>query len=486
MSISTSLLNGLSGMTAVGRSTEATSNNLANALTKGFTSKSTQLTSRQFGGVGVASINRAAAPELTAARRIADADAASTEPQADALGRLARALGESGADDSLLQRVELLESAFLALAETPESTPLQFTVVERAKDLAGFLNGLSETIVRERETADTTIAAQVGIVNNNIEQIDKINSAVASMEDGSEQMVALLDQRELLVDEINAILPVRAVPQPNNGLYVTTTKGQFILMDDPVALEFTQTPVITSGMSYVPGGGGALSGLTLAGEDITPGSGSRYAPVEGSLFGQIAVRDEITPDLMDQIDLVAFDLIDRFADPAIDPSNAAGQTGLFTAAGTTAVPASAEGAAFAIAVNTVVDPQNGGDPTRLRDGLFSTAPGPLTSDVVPRGLLGALRQERATTGLGIAGDVSTAEIVTSITEYTATRRVRSESEMALRTSTRDTIALGEGRAVGVNQDEELQRLVQLEQSYAANVQVIQTASRMLQDLLEIR
>ena len=40
-------------------------------------------------------------------------------------------------------------------------------------------------------------------------------------------------------------------------------------------------------------------------------------------------------------------------------------------------------------------------------------------------------------------------------------------------------------ATGVNVDNELQRMLQLEKSYAANANVVQTAARMLDELLSI-
>ena len=40
--------------------------------------------------------------------------------------------------------------------------------------------------------------------------------------------------------------------------------------------------------------------------------------------------------------------------------------------------------------------------------------------------------------------------------------------------------------LGVDQDREMQRLIQIEQAYAANAQVIQTASRMLDELTRLR
>lgn len=490
MSISGSFSNALSGLGVTSRLAEVASNNLANALTKGYARQSVDIGARELDGRGVGvrtlGVNRNSVPDLTASRRLADSDAAASQPQAEALSRLGVALGEATSDDGLFRRIETLEARLRGLAETPESEPRQIAVAEAAGDVASFLNGLSDTIATERQNADSLIASQVRTVNDNVAQIDDLNEKITRLEAGGRDVATLIDQRELLIDEVSSILPVRTLPQSNGNIFLTTAQGQFLLAEEPVELEFTRTPIITAGMTYDPAGAGALSGVTLNGLDLTPGATGSQVLKSGALFGNLKVRDEIAQDMNTQIDEFAADLIQRFESPAVDPTLNIGDPGLFTDNGSAYDPLVPEGLASRISLNAAVDRSQGGDVTLLRDGLNATAPGPAFSNTIPRAYVDALQQPVTSTITGISGDLSSFQMATGLAEYTGELRSRTEIQSSVLISTREALAANEAREIGVDQDAELQSLIQIEQAFSANIQVIQTASRMLEELTEIR
>lgn len=490
MSISGSFTNALSGLGVTSRLAEVASNNLANALTKGYARQSVDIGARELDGRGVGvrtlGVNRNSTPDLTASRRLADGDAAAVEPQADALARLGAAFGEATADDGLFRRIEALETSLRGLAETPESEPRQIAVAEAARDVATFLNQLSDQIAIERQNADSLIASQVETVNSNVAQIDALNEKITRLEAGGRDVATLVDQRELLIDEVASILPVRPLVQSNGTVFLTTTQGQFLLAEEPVELEFTNSPIITSGMTYDPIGGGALSGIKLAGLDLTPGATGAQVITSGALFGSFAIRDQVAFDLNTQIDEFAADLIQRFEDPAVDPTLAIGDPGLFTDNGSAFDPLVPEGLAGRISMNALVDTNQGGDVSRLRDGINAVATGPVFSGVIPRAYVDALQNPVASSVTGVTGSLSSFQLVSGIAEFTGSRRSRSEIETSVLVSTRESLAANEAREIGVDQDAELQSLIQIEQAFAANIQVIQTASRMLDEITEIR
>lgn len=491
MSFTPSFSNALSGLTATRRLADIASNNLANALTDGFARKSVELGSAVLDGTGVGisvrDVTRAADPNLTASRRQADGEAATFEAQAEALSRLGRVFGEATADDGLFRRVESFEEALRLFAETPESEPRQVQAVEAAKDLVAYLNRLSEEARFVRQEADQTIAAQVETVNSNVERIDRIDANIVRLRASGQDVTGLIDERERLIDEVAAIIPVRVHAQSNGSVHLTTTQGLYLLGERPVPLEFTPRPTITAAMRYDPSGAGALSGLTLNGIDIAPDSTHPQRLVEGALAGNFIVRDGVGVEFINRIDQFSADLIARFEDPAVDPTLTAGTAGLFTDNGAPLDPLQVEGLAGRISLNVLVDQDAGGEPRRLRDGLQSTAPGPAGSDTIPRALLDALRSARPAGSIpGVSGNMSAFQMVTAIADATGTARVRAEDTYAALLGTRETLALAESERIGVDTDLELQSLIQIEQAFSANLQVIQTASRMLEELTEIR
>lgn len=491
MSISASLANALSGIRVNNKLAETASNNLANMLTDGYGRQVVNVGSVALGGQGagarVTSIDREMALEYTRPRRQADSETADLDARAEALTRLGVALGEADGDDGLFLRIQTFETRLRELAESPDATPRHDATIEAAKDVATMLNRLSETAAIIRQDADAAIHVDVQSVNTNLQRIADLNAEIQLLKATDNSFPALVDQRERLIDEVNAVIPVQTQVQSSGAIHLYTNEGFFLLRENPKVIDFTPQDLITAPMVYAPGGAGALSGLTVDGEEISPGSGERFAVQSGSLAGHFAARDEIGPLFQERIDRIAADLIARFEDPAVDPTLAAGDAGLFTDAGAILDLSVIEGLAGRISINALADPSQGGDAAKLRDGLQSATAGPTSSDTILRSLLDTLRGDRAGAGVpGLTGSYSAAELVSGVVELTAISRTSAETDVTRQNAMRTALAEAEAERVGVDRDAELASLIQIEQAYNANVQVIQTVSRMLQELSELR
>ncbi len=489
MSISNALNSALSGLTANSKLTEITSGNLANALTDSYGRRIVSLAPSAVGGVGngvaVVGIDRAANPELTSARRLAHGELADGQARLDALARLDRSLGAVGDADSLSARVTAFEGALRQLAETPELAPRQDAAVSAAQDLATKLNGISTESARVRQVADAEIARQVDTVNDALAKIARINRQVQIFSASGRDTTGLVDQRERLVDTVASIVPIRSCQRAHGVLELTTAEGLTLVDNRARELSFTPSPVITAEMRH-NGGTGALSGISIGGVDITPGGSGSQAIAGGSLAGQFAARDQIGTELTDRADALAADLITRLATPTVDPTLGPGDPGLFTDRGLAFDPINQAGLAGRIEINALVDPTTSGDPARLRDGLGAAATGPAANADLPRAMLDALTTSvSAVTVPGLGSQLSLSGAASGLAELTAYDRVAAEGSAAALSSTRVTLATAEAQAIGVDSDAELQALIQIEQAYAANVQVIQAASRMLDELLRV-
>ncbi|MEO1137045.1 MAG: flagellar basal body protein, partial [Pseudomonadota bacterium] len=161
MTISQALLNATSGLSAASRRAGVTSNNIANALTEGYSRRDVSLTERvtagQGAGVSVSGVSRATNPAVTYERRIADAQLAFNSAGAGAMTRVSNLLGGPEDPTSLFQKYANFESSLRALAETPDSAPLQQNVIAAAKDLAGAFNQIASSYQQIRSDADREI-----------------------------------------------------------------------------------------------------------------------------------------------------------------------------------------------------------------------------------------------------------------------------------------------------------------------------------------
>lgn len=519
MTISSALSNALSGLRANGKLAEITSNNLANALTPGFGRQSVTLSGSVTAGAGtgvaVPRVERALDPELTAARRIADGNLAERGEMLDGIARLERALGTVEDRGSLANRLQGFETALRSLAETPESQPRQAEAAEAARDLADKMTMISTERTRVRQSADAEIQRRVEDVNRALERIARLNRQIQIFDSAGRETAAMIDERERLVDTVAQNIPIRTGNRPDGQIEIRTAEG--LPLADVTARRLVFTPGSGDGLELTPPPVGAPPGV--AGRDVTPGGAGAQRIQGGALAGIFALRDRIVPEFEARIDSLAADLLVRGVaagqdgaaagiEPGFDPDTMPGifvdarsASGVFDPDGDGVfdpAPAASDIAGLArhIRLNpnidparvSTIDPPANGAPFRLRDGINTLAPSAAVANpALPRALLDRLTESRAALGgAGFGGAASLAGRVAEAAELTATLRVGTEAEVSTLGSTRDSLANEEAGSIGVNSDIELQRLIQIEQAFAANAQVIEAASRMLDELTRIR
>ena len=484
MSITSALSSATSGLAAASKRASVVSNNVANALTPGYARREVSISENilagKGAGVSVDGVLRISNPALTADRRVAEALSNRDQPIVTAYAAFNTALGEPGDGFSLFSQYQNLESALRALSQTPESQPQQLQVLEAAKSLASTLNQLSAKAQSTRRDADAQIARQVDSVNSTLKQIEKLNSDISSSVGGGRDATALEDQRKLLIDQVSAVIPVREVARGNGKIDLITNEGVFLIAGKAREVQFTQSNTMTADLTFA---GGNLSGLAVEGADITPGGGG-LAVQQGTIAGLFAVRDDIAPEFQAQIDGLARDVIERFE--AIDPTLGPGDPGLFTDAGAAFDATMEVGLAGRFAVNAAVDPDQGGDAWRLRDGLGAVAEGPSGNADIITILLDALTTLKAPpAGTGLSGQLTAAEAAANVTSAVGSARITAESRLASNTARSQSLIDAELGETAVDTDQELQKLLLIEQAFAANARVIQAADEMIERLLEL-
>lgn len=482
MSISGSMSSALSGLNAAARSAELISSNIANALTDGYGRRELQVTARRIGnsgqGVQVVGVTREMNQALVADRRIADAGASNMSLQADFLGRVGAALGTPDDTSSLSGRFAAFDTALVAAAAEPENSVRQTNVVEAARALTTSFRAITGEIQETRSEADSAIATEVDVVNRALVSIAELNRNISAATSSGRDSSALIDQRQQLIDQISTIIPIREVPREGGRIAIFSTGGAVLLEGKPATLEFSPVGVITPDMTL---GSGALSGLTINGRAVN--TGPRGAIAGGSLAANFAIRDELAPASQVEVDAVARDLIARFQDPALDPTLTATDAGLFTDSGTTFLAANEEGIAGRIALNAAVDPNAGGAIWRVRDGLGAVVAGPAGQSSLISAMQTALNEARPTASGQFSGAsrgvlTLSSKVVSSFTN----ERLLLETEAGF-SAARATALQSLEMEGGVDTDRELQDLLLVEQAYAANAKVIQTADDMIQILL---
>lgn len=484
MTITSAFSNALTGLTASARMAEIVSSNTANALTEGYARRELVLSPQSLGGNGagvkINGVSRQINESTLQDRRLADAAAANAGIRTEFLDRFEALLGVSTDSDALTARVADLESALVEAASLPESEARLAAVVDSAEEVAQHLNAISKDIEEVRTKADHSIGDEVERLNTTLKQIDELNHEILVQKSSGNDATALQDQRQGLIDQVSAIVPVRQVTRENYQISLYTTGGAILLDDNPVEVGFTPVNIVTADMTQASG---ALSGLTIAGNPVSSSDSGVLGG--GSLGALFAVRDELAPEAQAQIDGFARELVERFSSSTADSTLPPGLPGLFTDNGGAFDPADEVGLAGRIGVNTLVVPEAGGELWRLRDGLGAATPGPVSNATALQALVDtlSLSQSPASSSLssaqrsvaGLASDMlskaSQARQSSEMIESYAVARQEAATELVL--------------ADGVDTDYEMQTLLKVEQAYAANAKVLQTLDQLLQQILEI-
>ncbi|MBN2630327.1 MAG: flagellar hook-associated protein FlgK [Rhodobacteraceae bacterium] len=485
MSISSALSSAMTGLAASSRMAEVTASNVSNALTEGYGRREVQLSARVLGqtgsGVRIDGVARTVDQVVLRDLRLASAAQGYRAPTADFLTRLEQAIGAPDQANSLSGRVTTLERSLLEAAARPESEARLASVVDAARGLTTGLSDLTTQIQTARKTADTQIAADVGTVNQALAGISDLNLRIRTYASTGRETSALMDQRQKLVDQVASIIPVRELARDHDQIALVSTGGTILLDGRPAKLDFSATGTLTADMTLTSG---ALSGLTVNGQPISTGpEGGRLG--EGRLAALFDLRDTLAPAAQAQIDAFSRNLIERLASPTVDPTLAPGDAGLFTDHGAPLDPTDEIGLAGRVSINALVLPEAGGALWRLRDGMGAATAGPSGQSAGLAALGSALTgQTVPTSGSFSPGAHTLSDLATEIASSVSGDRLSAEAELGFAAARSEGLK-AELMRDGVDTDQEMQTLLLIEQAYAANAKVIQTAGSLIDILLGI-
>jgi len=483
MSITSTFNSALSGLTAARRSALVISDNLANALTPGYARRSTELASHGdvFPGVRVAGIQRHADPSVIASRRSAEAEHGAADTRAGFHARMSDLVGSPSDPASIGSRLTAFESALVEAASLPGSAQRLDQAVARAGGLAGAISDAAEGLRQMRSMADNSIASQVERLNEALTNVQKLNVRITAAQSGGNDAAALMDQRGILIDEINVIVPVNVVARDHGQIALYSDGGAILLDGSAAKVGFTAT---RDTMPHMTVENGLLSGLTINGLPV-PTDTERGAIRGGTLAAQFEIRDELAPEAQTALDAAARDLVERFQASGLDPSLAPGAAGLFTDSGNFFDAADETGLANRITVNSAADPEQGGESWRLRDGLGAVTPG-ATGDASLLQAFGAALDTPRTPASGSfgTGQMTAGAVATDLMSHFGRQDANAEQSLSYA-----SVLMNETQRIqqeqGVDTDAELQNLMLVEQAYAANARMLQTVDELMEILTRL-
>ncbi|WP_282601913.1 flagellar hook-associated protein FlgK [Paracoccus sp. PARArs4] len=471
MSIAQAISSAMSGLTATARGTETVAANLANAMTPGYARRETVVSAQTQGGAGgvrVDGIARIVNATLLNESRIASSASNEARVISAFQGAMETRIGLPGEPAALSTALSDFQTALASAATRPDDEIRLTQLASAASALAGRLNGASDAVQAARGAAQTAIAADIETLNASLSRVAYLNTRIAALDADGTDASTLRDERQVAIDRIAGIVPVQEVAR-EGGKVALFTAGGAVLLDGnlPATFGFQGDGQVTADQSL----GAGLNLPTFNGKPLEEGQMKLFAG--GSLSAQFEIRDQLAPQMQAELDALAMDLRDRlqaangdevFVDPiGGDPVGMAGR----------------------IALNPLADTRASGNPAWLRDG-FGGGPANAAGDGSRiGGMIAALEDAADPAGsAGLSGRATLADRFGTVEARVSTRRIEAEGDLAIRQSRVETIS-GSLLADGVDTDAEMQKLLQYEQSYAANARVLVAIDEMLDQILRM-
>ena len=480
MDLSTATRVAQSALATASAESNVVSRNIAGANSSGtFTQKIANVVTTQDGGAEVKSVTNAQNQALFNSVLGATSGSAAQTAISAGLATLQTTVGEPGSDTSPAEKLSDFADALQQYEASPSNVSLAQAAVTSAQDLASTLNSASATVQQVREQADSDMASSVSTINSLLTQFQSVNQQIVAATAAGNDVTDLQDSRSTILTQLSQQIGITTTTAPNGDMSIYTDSG-VTLFQAGIASSVTFQPTTTYTASTT-GNAVYIDGIPVTGSSAT-------MPIQsGALAGLANLRDNIAVTYQAQLDATAGGLIDSFAET--DPTNPSSTlAGLFTDAGSTAVPSvgAVTGLASQITVNAAVDPSQGGNPQLLGNGInfnYNTANDASYDGQLQQYLtnLSADQSFSAAGGLGTSNTLS-GYAAASVSWLDAQQQsVASESSYQSTLLSTSTTALS--NATGVNLDDEMSQMLDLENSYSASAKLLTTISSMFSDLV---
>ncbi len=484
MSLSASLNAAVSSLATTADQTSVLSRNIARAGDSSASRKNAEVITVPGFGVRQASVTRVANVALFNNVLQSTSSASGYRVIADSLGQLEQTVNDTELDSSPAALLQKLNDALQRYSGAPDSLSAGQAAVAAARDVVTSLNNATKVVQTVRSQADADLAGAVGTLNSLLTRYGEVNAEIIKGTRVGADVTDHLDQRDQLLKQISEEIGIKTYTRANNDMAIYTDSGVTLFDGTARSISFQRTSTFSAG---TVGNAVYADGVPITGSATTMGVDS------GRINGLAKVRDDIAVTYQNQLDEVARGLITAFAesDQSVVPV-LPDVAGLFTWSGGPALPGAtlSPGLAASIKLNAAVDPDQGGDAKRLRDGgmggaayVYNAGGDAGFTNRIDQ-LVDKLNGAQA---FDPAAKLSTTTNLKSFAAASAGWLEESRSSASNDADYGETLLVrssdAHSKVTGVNLDEEMTLMLQLERTYQASSKLISTIDSMLDSLL---
>lgn len=469
MSLSGALNSATAGLHTTQGQSRIAADNVSNAMTPGYVRREAVLVTASGGqgGAVISEVRREVDATLQRMSRLENSRMTQYQSIQEGLTTYTAYLGQPGDGTSPADRFNDFQNSLTTLVNMPSSNGAQTSVALAAEDLVRSVKGAATTLSTTLNDVNMEIRYEVADLNTALYQLRDLNASGSGFTPGSLEAAQFDEKVDTILDQISGIVDTRIHRSSNGSISLYTVSGA-ALLEGRVVQDVTFNP---------------SDGTLMAGnQDITPFKDGVRGIQHGSLAGLSELKRETIPQFSQQLDEYARGLIQTFEEA--DASLAPGEAGLFTDNGIALDPANITGLASRLQINSKISSTGDAEVWRIRDGLGAASPGAGSETVQINAFLAGLDTAmNAATGTGIPAEVTLRDFSAEMITSQAATRARAENDFNAAASAAEVVMSARRNSEGVNIDDEMQQLLLIEQSYAANSRVLTAVSEMIDTLI---
>jgi len=273
---------------------DATSNNIANANTPGYSREVVDLSEQTpvvlgnitYGaGVTLQQIQSIRDQVLTLQIAQQTSQQSNSQTQLNALQQVQALFSDP--TEGIGANLSAFFSSISQLSTNPTDGAQRQAVITAAQNLASSFNQTSQNLTSIQQNLNQSVSSTVNQINSLTQQIAQINAQVGQMQQLGQDPGSLLDQENQLINQLSQLTNVNEI-QTEHGFTLTTGNGAALVAGNQSFALQTQTNSSTG-----------MEDVFSQGQDITSSIQG------GSLGGTIQVRDQDIPGILNQLNTLA-------------------------------------------------------------------------------------------------------------------------------------------------------------------------------------
>jgi flagellar hook-associated protein 1 FlgK len=280
---------------------DATSNNIANVNTPGYTEEVTQQTEDPLnqsgnditgGGVTTDGIRSVQDELLNLQIQQQTSSQSSANTESASLQQIQTYFTTTGTD--VASALTTFSSSLVALSASPTSSATQQSVLSAGQDLAQAFNTTANGLTSAQSSADGLVTTSVAQINSLTQQIAQLNGQIRQLTNSRQSDSSAQDQLNASVQQLSGLTGI-SVTQSASGDTIMTGNGTPLVMGDQ---RFTlQTTTGNNGFQQVLDSNGSNITSTLNG---------------GQLGGAMQMRDQTISGTLSQLNALASEFSSSF------------------------------------------------------------------------------------------------------------------------------------------------------------------------------